>query len=84
MPGTLWKLLATALPVSPEVAARIILSLSDSLAIEANTPAMNLAPTSLKARVGPWNSSRTLKSLPRFFNSISKSNALSIMLFSSV
>ena len=50
--GTRWKACATALPVSPEVAARTV---SGSLPrwSDAISRAITRAPTSLNAKVGP-------------------------------
>ena len=57
MPGRLWNAWATAPPVSPEVAARMV-SGAASLSRSADIMrAMKRAPMSLKACVGPWKSS---------------------------
>ena len=44
--------------------------------------AMNLAPTSLKAKVGPWNNSSEYISLSNFTNGKSKHSVSSIMFLS--
>ncbi len=61
---TLWNADATAPPVSPDVATSMVRGL-DGLSWWASfftrydmRRAMNLAPKSLNARVGPWKSSR--------------------------
>ena len=51
---------ATALPVSPDVATRIVKARSPSWSA-AISCAITRAPTSLKANVGPWKSSTTYK-----------------------
>ncbi len=53
-----WKAEATAPPVSPEVATSTVSSRSSSRVSQAIRRAMKRAPKSLKASVGPWNSSR--------------------------
>lgn len=61
VPATLWKAEATAPPVSPDVATRTVSSSVSSLVRYAMRRAMNLAPKSLNASVGPWKSSRMLE-----------------------
>ena len=51
-----WKAWATAAPVSPEVAVRMVIG-APSL-MRARHWAINRPPKSLKASVGPWNNSR--------------------------
>ena len=46
-------------PVSPEVAPRTTIFLSVFSAALSNKAANNCIATSLKAKVGPWNNSRT-------------------------
>ena len=54
IPSILLNPLATAPPVSPDVATRtVIFSFLFFSAIKPRNLAMNLAPTSLNARVGP-------------------------------
>ena len=74
-PGTLKNPLATALPVSPEVATKIKISLSSLRCKYAISRAIKRAPKSLKANVGPWNNSSTNKSSLNGCNGASKSKA---------
>src|SRR5213082_2737129 len=62
-PGRWWKAAATAPPVSPEVATRMVSGRSAPWRRQPKQPARKRAPKSLKAAVGPWNSSST-ESLP--------------------
>ena len=52
-----WKARATALPVSPEVATRITAFRPSPASSSSMAAAWKQAPKSLKAQVGPWNSS---------------------------
>ena len=52
-PSTPKKLLATALPVSPDVATNTVVFLSEFLEKYPKQRLKKRAPTSLKARVGP-------------------------------
>src|SRR6266404_4861305 len=58
IPGTLKNPCATALPVSPEVATNTVNCRSSPRTKYPISRAMNRAPKSLNASVGPWNSSR--------------------------
>src|SRR5690606_22265758 len=58
-PGWPWNAAATAAPVSPEVATRMVSGRSAPRRMRARQAARKRAPTSLNAAVGPWNSSRT-------------------------
>src|SRR5437773_4753506 len=62
-PGRSWKAAATAPPVSPEVATRMVSARSPWPRRRAKQAARKRAPKSLNAAVGPWNSSST-ESLP--------------------
>ena len=64
MPGRPWNAAATAPPVSPEVATRIVSGFPDLCGRRANAAARKHAPTSLNAAVGPWKSSSTAASSP--------------------
>ena len=75
----LWKLSATAAPVSPDVATKIfkiLFSVKYSREF-----ARKLAPTSLNARVGPWKSSNEKIFESIFLRGKSKFIVLLIMLF---
>src|SRR5690606_25847265 len=58
-PGWPWNAAATAAPVSPEVATRMVSGRSAPRRMRARQAARKRAPTSLNAAVGPWNSSST-------------------------
>src|SRR5205823_3677279 len=58
-PGRSWKAAATAPPVSPEVATRMVSARSPRPRRRAKQAARKRAPKSLNAAVGPWNSSST-------------------------
>src|ERR1700732_1721085 len=59
MPARSWKAAATAPPVSPEVATRMVSARSSAPRRRAKHAARKRAPKSLNAAVGPWNSSST-------------------------
>ena len=59
MPATPWNACATAPPVSPEVATSTTSRWWRSRPNQAISRAINRAPKSLKASVGPWNNSST-------------------------
>src|SRR5690606_14908066 len=67
MPRRPWNAAATAPPVSPDVATRIVTGRAESSPTSGSArsirAARKRAPTSLNAAVGPWNSSSTA-SLP--------------------
>src|SRR5690606_14725209 len=58
-PGWPWNAAATAAPVSPDVATRMVSGCVCPWRIRASVAARKRAPTSLNAAVGPWNSSST-------------------------
>src|SRR5690606_23203770 len=58
-PGWPWNAAATAAPVSPEVATRMVSGRSAPRRMRARQAARKRAPMSLNAAVGPWNSSST-------------------------
>ena len=62
VPATPKNACATALPVSPDVATRTVSGASPLLKW-AISRAMTRAPTSLKANVGPWNSSSDVQAI---------------------
>ncbi len=62
MPGRPWNAAATAPPVSPEVATRIVSVRRVSRCSRPRHAARKRAPKSLKAAVGPWKSSSTAAS----------------------
>ena len=87
MPSTPRKPLATAEPVSPDVATSTLTCFLPSLRMKyCNSLAMNRAPTSLNASVGPWNSSSEYIFSSTFTAGVSKasvSQTMSLRAFSS-
>ncbi len=57
MPGWRWNAAATAAPVSPDVATRIVNGRASARGSRRRQAARKRAPKSLNAQVGPWNSS---------------------------
>ena len=75
-PGWRWNAAATAAPVSPDVATRIVSGLASLRRTRAMLAARKRAPKSLKAAVGPWNNSSTWSAgVPSARSGAGKSNA---------